>query len=374
MVYLFEHGYKWDEIFKMTDNMIENYVKEIKSKMSSKEIEKYRLVFYLKANNYKSKRLKNMKTEKLQALVDKMKKEKVKSSVKIAQPEILMDEKLRKMEEINREIEKKRKYDVSSSGYNTQEIYSTTHAEGSKKVSAKERSSWFKSKPESSKRIVENFDIGIENFSTETLKEKVVSWRYDSSRDLYVIFRTRGKKQYFKNGSDIFKLPIGDLNALSRIKMNNTIPKGYDFENYLRRIERDRFKGIKNPNVSKRSLKRFSYVENANTREGVREQAPRAILPQYNERCVNNTMSLQPFTIAFVDPEFGDLVIERGNLEPIRLYEIAQLRCLVNEDIFALDSMNVSCKQNNEYEANYYLMVIKKLANFRRGLPKDGEA
>ncbi|KAI3807267.1 hypothetical protein L1987_23192 [Smallanthus sonchifolius] len=45
--------------------------------------------------------------------------------------------------------------------------------------------------------------------------------------------------------------------------MITTMPKGYDFENYLSRLARDGFKGIKNPNVAKKNLKRYSYsVEN----------------------------------------------------------------------------------------------------------------
>ncbi|KAI3786359.1 hypothetical protein L1987_39977 [Smallanthus sonchifolius] len=32
---------------------------------------------------------------------------------------------------------------------------------------------------------------------TLSLKEKITSWKYDSYRDLYVIFRTKGKKQFF---------------------------------------------------------------------------------------------------------------------------------------------------------------------------------
>ncbi|KAI3825498.1 hypothetical protein L1987_06988 [Smallanthus sonchifolius] len=224
------YSFKEEINSKMSVNMVEDCVKEIKSKMSSEELEKDKLVFYLKANNYKNKQLKNMKIEKLKALVEQMKKDKAESSEKIVQPEIviqqereleiskndtqalidhsknleLMDEKLLKLREINKEIDKKRKIDVSSGGYRSQsavlaenikeldaakrlsiphvnvediskEIYSTTSTEGSKKVSTKDKASWFKNKPKSSERIIENSDIGIENFSRETLKEKIFS-------------------------------------------------------------------------------------------------------------------------------------------------------------------------------------------------------
>ncbi|KAI3807266.1 hypothetical protein L1987_23191 [Smallanthus sonchifolius] len=62
--------------------MIEDYVEEIKPNMSPDELEKDKLVFYLKANNYKNKQLKNMKIEKLRNLVDQMKKEKATRSEK----------------------------------------------------------------------------------------------------------------------------------------------------------------------------------------------------------------------------------------------------------------------------------------------------
>ncbi|KAI3797963.1 hypothetical protein L1987_33228 [Smallanthus sonchifolius] len=108
----------------------------------------------------------------------------------------------------------------------SKEIYSTATTEGSKKSSAQVKTTCFKKNPESSKRMVDSFDVGIENFSRETLKEKITSWRYDES--------------------------------------------------------------------------------------------------------------LQPFTKAYVDPESTELVDGRGaNLKPMRMYELAQIRCLAAEDILA---------------------------------------
>ncbi|KAI3783302.1 hypothetical protein L1987_42380 [Smallanthus sonchifolius] len=116
----------------------------------------------------------------------------------------------------------------------SKEIYSSYTTSTSTKKSAEEKAKWFKKKPETSSRVVDSFESGIENFSGETLKEKIVSWRFDSSRDVYVIHRTRGKHQVFKNGEDILKLAVADLKTLARIKMLTTHPKGYDFEKYLR--------------------------------------------------------------------------------------------------------------------------------------------
>ncbi|KAI3810672.1 hypothetical protein L1987_20294 [Smallanthus sonchifolius] len=67
----------------------------------------------------------------------------------------------------------------------SKEIYSTNKGEASVKVSKETKATWFKKQPESSSRMVENFEIGLENFSKETLKEKIISWRYDGSKDLY---------------------------------------------------------------------------------------------------------------------------------------------------------------------------------------------
>ncbi|KAI3825447.1 hypothetical protein L1987_06935 [Smallanthus sonchifolius] len=107
MTYLFEHGHKWSDMF-MYDRMIEDYVKEIKSKMSPDELEKDKLVFYVKANNYKSKQLKNMKIEKLRNLVHQIKKEKAKSSVKVVQPEIVVQQGQKPSQVFPEEDEKER--------------------------------------------------------------------------------------------------------------------------------------------------------------------------------------------------------------------------------------------------------------------------
>ncbi|KAI3805301.1 hypothetical protein L1987_27541 [Smallanthus sonchifolius] len=73
MAYLAEHGKKWDENFGMSVTQVEDFVHEIKSKMTKAELERDELIFYLKANNYKNKQIKNMKTETLKKLVNDLK-------------------------------------------------------------------------------------------------------------------------------------------------------------------------------------------------------------------------------------------------------------------------------------------------------------
>ncbi|KAI3819477.1 hypothetical protein L1987_13316 [Smallanthus sonchifolius] len=187
MVYLFEHG-----IQKGVDNKFLGMKKK------------------LKATREENEKVRNLNREKVvkRGREWEMSKDDTQAQLDYNKNLALLNEKVLKLKEINRELDKKRVADVSRSG------------------------------------IVESFDIGIENFSKETLREKIVSWRYDIYKDMYVIFRTRGKKQFFKNGEDIFKFPVSDLKESSRIKMNSILPKGYGFENYLRRMERDGFKGI----------------------------------------------------------------------------------------------------------------------------------
>ncbi|KAI3733008.1 hypothetical protein L1987_64222 [Smallanthus sonchifolius] len=172
----------------------------------------------------------------------------------------------------------------------SKEIYSSSTAEDTIKISEEEKASWFKSTLETSGRMVEHFDIEIKIFSRVTLKENILSRRYDSNKDLYVIIRKDWQMMVLRE--------------------------------------------------TKRNLRRYSYsIENVEARQRVRQQAPRDILPQYNERRVHNTLSLQPFTRAYVDS--------------------------VNKEL-------VAYKSKDEFEAKDFISIIKKLANQSKGLPKDG--
>ncbi|KAI3826884.1 hypothetical protein L1987_00944 [Smallanthus sonchifolius] len=136
-------------------------------------------------------------------------------------------------------------------------------------------------------------------------------------------------------------------------------------------MAKDGFKSYKsNLNVPQRRMSRFAYsVENAVARERVRNQAPTVVLPRYNERNSHNSVLLQPFIKAYVDPESTELVVERGaNLEPMRMYELVQMKCLTDEDILALAFMNIHCKPKFEGGAKEYMTLIKKLENIVRGI------
>ncbi|KAI3818300.1 hypothetical protein L1987_12104 [Smallanthus sonchifolius] len=150
--------------------------------------------------------------------------------------------------------------------------------------------------------------------------------------------------------------------------MITTLPKGYDFENYLRRKSRDNFKSLKNPSVTKRRLSRFAYSnEVCSLRQRYMANAPRAILTKYNNAMEINTRSLQSFARAYFDPLCKELVVERGNQEPIRVYDALELRWLTYEDIYMIESMKIEHNQSDEVDVQECYTIIKKLANMRRG-------
>ncbi|KAI3773810.1 hypothetical protein L1987_48345 [Smallanthus sonchifolius] len=117
----------------------------------------------------------------------------------------------------------------------------------------------------------------------------------------------------------------------------------------------------------------FKYnVESVAAKEKMRSRAPATVLPRYNEGYSHNTESLQPFTRAYVDSENDELVVERGaNFEPLRMYELAQIRCLAAEDIITLASMNIHYKPKFEDSTRDYMNHIRKLANIVRGIPNE---
>ncbi|KAI3704199.1 hypothetical protein L1987_74414 [Smallanthus sonchifolius] len=123
----------------------------------------------------------------------------------------------------------------------SKEVYSSDAADASIKASEESKATSFKNMPKSSSRIVDSFDVGIENFSSETLKEKITSWRYDDG-----------------------------------IQMLTTYPKGCDFENYVRRMSKDGSNAFKkNPKVPRRRLTKLKYnIQVAIARRIVRSKAP----------------------------------------------------------------------------------------------------
>ncbi|KAI3814176.1 hypothetical protein L1987_18924 [Smallanthus sonchifolius] len=110
--------------------------------------------------------------------------------------------------------------------------------------------------------------------------------------------------------------------------MMTTMTKGYGFENFLRRMAKDGFR---------------SYKENPD-----------------------------PFINSYVDYENDELVVESGaNLEALRMYEMAQMKCLIAEAILALAYMNIHCKPGFEAFARDFLNLLSKLANDVRGIPNE---
>ncbi|KAI3805558.1 hypothetical protein L1987_28056 [Smallanthus sonchifolius] len=153
-----------------------------------------------------------------------------------------------------------------------------------------------------------------------------------------------------------------------------THPKGYDFENFLRRMEKDGFQTYKkNPNMSKWKMTRFRYnVQDAAARKIVRSRAPTAILPQYNEEYTHNTLSLLPFTRAYVDAEMHELLVERGALlGPLRIYDLAQMKILTHEDIFVLVAMEIKYTPEGEFFAKDFSNLLVKLSKDIRGIPYE---
>ncbi|KAI3826995.1 hypothetical protein L1987_01056 [Smallanthus sonchifolius] len=211
------------------------------------------------------------------------------------------------------------------------------------------------------------FETRLKELDAKKLKPNV-NVRRSLQGDIFIIYRTRGKHQVFKNGGDILKLHVTDLKVLAGIKMLTSHPKGYDFESNLRKLSKDGFNAFKrNTNVTQRKMTRFRYnVEDAVARKPVRNKAPTAILPQYNEEYSKNSESLQPFTRACVD-DMDEPVVERGdNMEPLRMYEMAQMRTLIQEDIFALTALEIAHRLQDEF----YLIPEKIIDQFNEGRKK----
>ncbi|KAI3797706.1 hypothetical protein L1987_32969 [Smallanthus sonchifolius] len=76
-------------------------------------------------------------------------------------------------------------------------VYSSSTTADTRSISEEKKGSLFVQSsllPQETERKMATFDIELENFTKETLREGIVSWRYDMYKDLYVIIRTKGKK------------------------------------------------------------------------------------------------------------------------------------------------------------------------------------
>ncbi|KAI3784363.1 hypothetical protein L1987_43462 [Smallanthus sonchifolius] len=108
-------------------------------------------------------------------------------------------------------------------------------------------------------------------------------------------------------------------------------------------------------------------------RKIVRNRAPSTIIPQYIEEYTHNTVSLQPFFKDYVDSETDELVVDREHLEALRMYELAQMRCLTPEDIIVLAFMNIHCKSRFEDSARDFLNLLTKLSKDRGIVVENGK-
>ncbi|KAI3743701.1 hypothetical protein L1987_56765 [Smallanthus sonchifolius] len=266
IIYFFEHGLKWGEIFAMSINKLEDTVQEIKSKMTKEELERDSQIFFLKANNHKSKHLKNMRTETLKKLVNDIKNFDTQKSL---------------FEAILRELDATKLNPNVNVDEVSKEIYSSYAAEAPIKVSAESKATWFKKKLESSLRV-------------------------------------------------------------------------------------------KHPKVPQRRMSRFrNNVHDVVTRKTVRKKAPTVILPQYNEDYSKNSESLQPFTRDYVD-DMAELVAESGdNMEPLRMYDLAHIRTLTNEDIFALAAMEIAYNHEDVFYARDFENLLTKVSMDMRAISYD---
>ncbi|KAI3742559.1 hypothetical protein L1987_60245 [Smallanthus sonchifolius] len=74
---------------------------------------------------------------------------------------------------------------------------------------------------------------------------------------------------------------------------------------------------------------------------------------------------------SYVD-EMYELVVEReDNMEPLRMYELAQIRTLTNEDIFALAAMDIAYKHEHEFYARDFANLLTKVSMDMRGIDYD---
>ncbi|KAI3783354.1 hypothetical protein L1987_42433 [Smallanthus sonchifolius] len=122
----------------------------------------------------------------------------------------------------------------------------------------------------------------------------------------------------------------------------------------------------------KRKMTKFRYnVHDVVARKTIRSKAPTTVLPQYNEEYTKNSVSLQPFTRAYVD-DMAKLVVEgRDNMEPLRMYELSQIRTLTNEGIFALAAMEIAYKNKDEFYARDFANLLTKVSMDMRGIDYD---
>ncbi|KAI3776119.1 hypothetical protein L1987_45882 [Smallanthus sonchifolius] len=223
--YLYEHGCSWKEVFGMSEAQVEESIQKIKASMNEIDIQKDRLVFFLKANDFKNRQFSNMKIRTLKSHVENLKKAKL--------------DKKKAEKEVVKEVEK---FVI------VEKVVESEKHEPAKNLNKKKRKQW------EMKRLLSDKE-------TESLKK--------------FIERRRGKKHEFEIHKKVY---VEQVDVLQ--KRLDSIP------------------------VFKKAV-----VETLTKR------------------------SLQPFTRKYFDSNNEDLVVERGNQEPIRVYDHAEPKWLSAEDM-----------------------------------------
>ncbi|KAI3775962.1 hypothetical protein L1987_45722 [Smallanthus sonchifolius] len=183
--------------------------------------------------------------------------------------------------------------------------------------------------------------------------KKHKAYQAQLSKDFFIIRRTKGKCQYFKDGYEQMELPMLDLKNLAKINLYNPCAfyRGNDFESYLRKHAKDNFKSIQKP-VKKRVTYAYSDkgvtkledpllpLESSQPRQT--SERPCFVLPQYNDRRIRNTSSLQPFTKMYV-------------------FAVNELKWLTRENLYALARMEILHDPQNQSEVDFCYKCIKNL-------------
>src|ERR1043165_8299691 len=79
-----------------------------------------------------------------------------------------------------------------------------------------ERSTWFPRKPITIPALHQNI-----HHTKEAHQEKIISWKYDELKRLFVIKRRGGVIQYFTGQTDLKSLPRWDIRELNRAPFIN---------------------------------------------------------------------------------------------------------------------------------------------------------
>ncbi|KAJ0827439.1 hypothetical protein HanRHA438_Chr17g0825731 [Helianthus annuus] len=184
------------------------------------------------------------------------------------------------------------------------------------KTFAPEHPEWFKKERER----LPDFHQVIKVEKSEAT-DKIISWKYDNLRGMFVVKRRGGVIQYFATGFDLFTLPRWDLRELGRLDLLNHNERGIgrDFE---RIIAKECNKGFQNhvPQCPRRRVSKttidpitgkgkVTWVINP-AKVVTRIKIPEDVL-----------VALTNFKKWFYDSQTGEAVIRSNENEDIRILD-----------------------------------------------------